>query len=123
MEPVEQHGVRLRRRWTLKNILGYRKVTPSAVSTMTARRQINQLQHRSFLLLNSQNALDGDQWSDEFQVLGQALDDRLDWITGAFWFEEDNYDDQRSDLFGRRANIGTGTNESKSLFAQGNVFT
>ena len=52
-------------------------------------------------------------------MLGTALDDRLDWIAGAFWFKEDNYDDQRSDLFGRRGNIGTGINESKSLFAQG----
>ena len=52
-------------------------------------------------------------------MLGTAFDDRLDWIAGAFWFKEDNYDDQRSDLFGRRGNIGTGINESASLFAQG----
>jgi iron complex outermembrane receptor protein len=105
---------------TLKNIAGYRDVETfarfdydgSAVTVTGAGTG-------PVSLFNSQNTLDGYQWSEEFQVLGTALADNLDWIVGAFWFKEDNYDDQRSDLFGRRANVGTGINESRSLFAQG----
>ena len=105
---------------TLKNIAGYREVETfgrydydgSAVTVTGAGTG-------PVSLFNSQNTLDGDQWSEEFQVLGTALDNRLDWIVGAFLFEEENYDDQRSELFGRRANVGTGINKSRSLFAQG----
>ena len=105
---------------TFKNVLGYRSVETfgrfdydgSAVTVTGSGTG-------TVSLFNSQNTLDGDQWSEEFQVLGSSFDDRLDWITGAFWFKEENYDDQRSELFGRRANVGTGTNESTSLFAQG----
>jgi iron complex outermembrane receptor protein len=103
-----------------KNILGYREVeTFGRFDYDGSAVQVTGSGTGSVSLFNSQNILDGDQWSDEFQVLGQAFDDRLDWIAGAFWFKEDNYDDQRSDLFGRRANVGTGINESKSLFTQG----
>ena len=105
---------------TMKNIAGYREVETFArfdydgsAATVTGAGT------GPVSLFNSQNTLDGDQWSEEFQVLGTALDKRLDWIVGAFAFKEENYDDQRSDLFGRRANIGTGINESRSLFAQG----
>ena len=105
---------------TFKNVLGYRSVETfgrfdydgSAVTVTGSGTG-------TVSLFNSQNTLDGDQWSEEFQVLGSSFDDRLDWITGAFSFKEENYDDQRSELFGRRANVGTGTNESTSLFAQG----
>jgi iron complex outermembrane recepter protein len=105
---------------TFKNILGYREVaTFGRFDYDGSAVRITGSGTGSVSLFNSQNTLDGDQWSEEFQVLGQALDDRLDWIAGAFWFSEENYDDQRSELFGRRANVGTGINESASLFAQG----
>jgi iron complex outermembrane recepter protein len=105
---------------TFKNILAYRDVkTFGRFDYDGSAVRVTGSGTGSLSLFNSQNVLDGDQWSDEFQVLGTALDGHLEWITGAFWFKEDNYDDQRSDLFGRRANVGTGINESKSLFAQG----
>lgn len=105
---------------TLKNILGYRDVeTFGRYDYDGSAVRVTGAGTGSVSLFNSQNTLDGDQWSEEFQVLGQALDDRLDWIAGTFWFKEDNYDDQRSELFGRRANVGTGINESYSVFAQG----
>ena len=105
---------------TFKNILAYRDVrTFGRFDYDGSAVRITGSGTGSVSLFNSQNTLDGDQWSDEFQVLGNAFDDRLDWIAGAFWFKEENYDDQRSDLFGRRANVGTGINESKSLFVQG----
>jgi iron complex outermembrane receptor protein len=105
---------------TFKNIVAYRDVeTFGRYDYDASAVRVTGSGTGSVSLFNSQNTLDGDQWSEEFQVLGQALDGRLDWITGLFWFKEENYDDQRSELFGRRANVGTGTNESFSLFAQG----
>lgn len=105
---------------TLKNIAGYREVeTFARFDYDGSPATVTGAGTGTVSLFNSQNTLNGDQWSEEFQILGTALDDRLDWIVGAFWFKEENYDDQRSDLFGRRANIGTGTNESRSIFAQG----
>lgn len=39
------------------------------------------------LLINSDS--DMDQWSQELQVLGNSFDDRLDWIVGFFYLNED----------------------------------
>ncbi len=105
---------------TLKNIIAYRDVESFGRFDYDGSAvRVTGTGTGSVSLFNSQNTLVGDQWSEEFQVLGTAFNDRLNWITGAFWFKEENYDDQRSELFGRRANIGTGINESASLFAQG----
>ena len=99
---------------TLKNIAGYREVeTFARFDYDGSAARVTGAGTGSVSLFNSQNTLEGDQWSEEFQVLGTAFDDRLDWIAGAFWFKEENYDDQRSDLFGRSGNIGTGINESR----------
>jgi iron complex outermembrane recepter protein len=105
---------------TLKNIVGYRSIkTDISFDYDASSARIIGAGTGNISLFNSQNNLDGDQFSEEFQVLGTALDKRLDWISGLFYFREKNFDDQRSDLFGRRANTGTGTNKSHSVFAQG----
>jgi iron complex outermembrane receptor protein len=72
------------------------------------------------------------QHSVELQLLGEALDGRIDWIVGGFWFREEGFDFQNlqlqtdatvripfeegepSILFYRR---GDGVNKSKSVFA------
>ena len=120
MESVERERSFEYRGLTFKNVLGYRSVETFGRFDYDGSAYGHRFRapERS-RLFNSQNTLEGDQWSEEFQVLGTAFDDRLNWITGAFWFKEENYDDQRSELFGRRGNIGTGINESTSLFAQG----
>lgn len=105
---------------TLKSIIGYRKVKTdigfdydgSNATFFTPAAGV-------VSVFNSENEIDGDQFSVELQALGQAINDRLDWIVGAFYFEEEVWDIQRSELFGRRHNAGTGKNESRSLFAQG----
>jgi iron complex outermembrane receptor protein len=105
---------------TLKNTAGYRKITTDAAFDYDGSAiRMTGSGSGNISLFNSQNVLDGDQVSEEFQVLGTSLKKQLDWITGLFYFREKNFDDQRSDLFGRRANTGTGTNESHSVFAQG----
>lgn len=105
---------------TLRNIAGYRDIhTDTAFDYDGSTARIVGAGTGSIGAFNSQNSIDGTQFSDELQLLGTAFDERLDWIFGGFYFKEDVLDDQRSDLFGRRANTGTGRNRSTSLFAQG----
>ena len=101
---------------TLKNIFGYRKV--DAISGLD-------FDGSPLLVWPSVETLHQNQYSDEFQVLGKAFDNKLDWIVGAYWFREKGDDTQRTKitlppLFNQDV-IRTGyvTNESKSLFAQG----
>jgi iron complex outermembrane receptor protein len=44
--------------------------------------------------------IEGEQQSFELQFSGLALNDRLDWLTGLFYFEEDNEDSTQIDYFG-----------------------
>lgn len=105
---------------TLKNIAAYREVDSDVGMDYDGSAvRIVGSGTGSIGIFNSTNEIDGEQKSDEFQVLGKAFDDKLDWITGVFWFEEEVYDNQETELFGRRTNTGTATNESTSLFAQG----
>jgi iron complex outermembrane receptor protein len=60
------------------------------------------------------------QLSQEFQLLGSVLDDRLDWILGAYYFEEDG--DNANTLDFTVSNFLSGgefDNESTAFFAQG----
>jgi iron complex outermembrane receptor protein len=61
------------------------------------------------------------QWQDEFQLLGKALDNRLDWVAGAFYMKE--WGTENSITYTNSPNwtsgAGRGVNESKGLFAQG----
>jgi iron complex outermembrane receptor protein len=105
---------------TLKNIAGYREVdsdvgmdydgSPARVISPVAG---------NLGVFNSINEVDAEQLSNELQVLGTSFDERLEWITGLFWFKEKVFDNQVTELFGRRTNTGTATNESSSVFAQG----
>jgi iron complex outermembrane receptor protein len=107
---------------TFKNIIGWHNV--DSFSAFDYDGSAIKLKDTSptgpITLFNSQNKLNVRQFSEEFQILGDALDDRLDWITGVYYFREKGDDRQESDLFGRRINDGTGNNVSKSVFAQGN---
>ncbi len=130
-EEVETHRVTNTTAWTiggitLKNIAGWHQVNSfsafdydgSAVVLNRTAAADNGLPQAPVTVFNSQNDLRVHQWSDEFQVLGNALDDKLQWITGLYYFREKGPDTQTSDLFGRRINDGTGKNTSKSVFAQ-----
>lgn len=63
---------------------------------------------------------------EEFQVYGTALDGKLDWITGLFYFNERGADDTASIILGALGGFGVGTdtkgdaeNTSYSAYAQG----
>ena len=68
---------------TFKNIFGYRRSELS-----TARDQDG----TALRLMDAYSETAVEQLSDEFQIFGKALNDRLDWIVGAFWLKSDPTD-------------------------------
>ena len=62
------------------------------------------------------------QVSDELQISGKALDSKLDWIAGAFVFNEHGEDDSPAYQFSSASytnNKNRDINQTKALFAQG----
>jgi iron complex outermembrane receptor protein len=97
---------------TLKNIFGYRYVK--------ADMGVNQ-GGLPFNLLQAQEVMKVRQYSDEFQVLGQTLDNNLDYIAGFYYFTESGFNSTNTDSFSialnrQAADVG---NSSKAVFAQG----
>jgi iron complex outermembrane receptor protein len=45
----------------------------------------------SFLEVLAYENTTQDQWSQEFRLAGNSFDGRLDWVVGAYWFEEDAF--------------------------------
>lgn len=65
---------------TLKNIFGYREVDSTIDFDLDAT---------SFLLTRSEQWVRQNQFSNEFQLLGQAFGSQLDYVVGAYVFRED----------------------------------
>lgn len=102
---------------TLKSIAGYRDfetfsvydIDASSIPGILTSVQTATLEHASY----------------ELQLLGTALDDRLDWVTGLYWYYEDGYQNSPGDVL-QGLNPGTPFmqrgeihNNSYSVFAQG----
>ncbi len=67
-------------------------------------------------LANNLN-IEGEQQSFELQLSGLALDDRLDWLAGVFYFDEDNKDSTQADYFGFPIDYpGNSTTESIAAY-------
>jgi len=104
---------------TLKNIFGYSDLSHEVVFDFDGTEVPG---HASL------GDLDAEQFSNEFQILGSSFDDRLDWITGLFYFKEDGHDTfytRNLDAYPLNVNLpsisdGDVTNTSYSAFAQGN---
>jgi iron complex outermembrane recepter protein len=75
---------------TLKNIFGYRELnmtTQSDVDGMALPMYGGRTSKTEPVTLNPVlGAVDTRQYSDELQLLGTGLDDRLEWILGGYWF-------------------------------------
>lgn len=93
---------------TLKNIFGYRKVDSDVAFDYDATPAS---------VFQSRNRLNTDQWTEEFQISGNATS-RLNYIAGFYYFQETGRDTQDSLLFGTRSNDGEGRNISYSAYAQ-----
>lgn len=114
---------------TLKNIIGYRDLRTETSSNYQGTNILfNAVNVAPGVALPTadnfayysvpEHTVDGDQWSEEFQILGTALDNRMDWIAGLYYFSEEAEDFQFSELVGRRTNHGNAINKSYSVFSQ-----
>lgn len=101
---------------TFKNIFGYRRTKIDGGRDMDGT---------ALVLNDGVSNVASEQISDEFQILGKAFNDRLDWIVGAFYLKSDPTDVNGSVTYaaaipGRTFtyNENYNTAESKALFGQ-----
>lgn len=95
---------------TLKNVFGFRHL-----------ESLIRLDHDAspVTILGGRDDMTVNQYSDEIQVLGRAFDNRLDYIVGYFYFEENGSANAGNNIFGNPRNLtGRATNISNSIFGQ-----
>lgn len=100
---------------SFKNILGYRK-TRSFRKVDLDSMDIAVIQSRDD---GSGDTTDADQFSNEFQILGTAFDEKLDWVIGAYYYLMDGTVIQNNANSGGQTEAGDQKSESYALFAQG----
>ncbi|MFC7048683.1 TonB-dependent receptor [Emcibacter nanhaiensis] len=66
------------------------------VKSITAYRNMDMsfgrdADHSPLVIQGTSNDIEHDQFSQEFNLTGTALDDKLDWLLGALYFEEQSY--------------------------------
>jgi len=96
-----------------------------AIKSITAYRNLDSEfardgDHSPLVLVHFKDSLEQDQFSQELQVSGVAIDDRLNWIVGAYYFEESG--DNVNTLDFTPAYFRSGgkfDNESWAVFGQG----
>jgi iron complex outermembrane receptor protein len=127
---VDGHSLAISREWdagTLKSITAYREMEYWEFTNLESGSPSEQLvlnSNRGIDLLGSRPHLDQDQWSQEFQFLG-TLNDNLDYVVGAYYFDEKATQDSASGSFvffqqPDQYNYFDIENESWAVFAQGN---
>lgn len=100
---------------TFKNILGYRKTE--------SFRQID-LDGMDAAVIQSRydgtgDATKADQVSNEFQILGTAFDEKLDWVVGAYYYAMDGTVVQNTASGGGQIEAGDLDSTSYAIFGQG----
>ncbi len=132
---AENMGASLTAEWaigddaTLKSITAWRN---------TEAEQNDDLDNTAIPFLHRTNSIhpfstpaETDQYSQELQFIGSAFDDRMQYVTGAFWFKEESddrravtllgpYDPALSGLFfmSAEANLKSAENEAWAVFSQ-----
>ncbi|QOT73331.1 TonB-dependent receptor [Sphingobium fuliginis] len=84
---------------TFKNIVGYRKLDFD---------QVMDLDGVPAYLINSNRYRSIEQFSEEFQIQGKAIENRLDYVLGAYYFVEKGKDGSTSSQFPELAIAGSG---------------
>ncbi len=100
---------------TLKNIFGFRDVR---------HEQTLDVDGTGLALVGTPvgnpNSVDAESYSNEFQVQGQALAERLDWIAGLYYYEMDGTDITNTDNpRGLLVKVSRAKNRSAAVFLQG----
>jgi iron complex outermembrane receptor protein len=85
---------------TLKNIAGWR---------YSKSRDVVDTDGTSANVITTDGYTKQNQYSEEFQVLGKSLDDKLEWVAGGYWFQEKGYDNVHTYTF-KAPLIGSYTN-------------
>jgi iron complex outermembrane receptor protein len=80
---------------TLKSLTGYRKL-----SSITNQNYLTGVVGPFPLILTGFDQKQ-DQWSEEVQLVGSALDRRLDYVLGAYYFDENGESADYSAITGR----------------------
>ncbi|NKB39361.1 MAG: TonB-dependent receptor plug domain-containing protein, partial [Gammaproteobacteria bacterium] len=101
---------------TLKSITAHRRVEDGFWS-----RDSSHSGNQGHVLARTSNAFEQSQTSQEFQLLASALDDRLNFIIGTFYMEEDAYHKDVVELVFNTVfdSGGITDNSSSAVFAQG----
>lgn len=104
---------------TLKNIFGYRYVQADARTNTDGSSMAIPLANVTFL--TGQRELERHYFSDEFQALGNAFNNKVNWITGLFYSkdEPDGISGTNLALLGQGAYVSSyRTIENKAVFGQ-----
>ncbi len=94
------------------------------VKSITAYRDMDWFASRDadntpFTILHTQNDDTADQLSQEIQFAGTAMEDKLNWLVGLYYFEEEASDDYYVPItFGDFKTGGDVDNDTSALFAQ-----
>lgn len=91
---AENRGASLVAEWALSSDLTFKSISGYRY---TEASQNDELDHTAIPFLHRTNTVhpqggagESDQYSQEFQFIGSAFDDRLQYVTGLYWFEEES---------------------------------
>ncbi len=85
-DELDVYGVSLTAEWSISDALTLKSI--SAYRATRSSFAIDQ-DHSPHTIAHVETTADQDQISQEFQLLGTAFDDRLNWILGLYYFQED----------------------------------
>jgi iron complex outermembrane receptor protein len=83
-------------KFTFKSLTGYRQVETFHLIAPDGT---------PYTVLDSTQSVDQDQFSQEFNVIGTAFDNRMDWILGLYYFQEDAIGNRRADIYPELFNV------------------
>ena len=112
---------------TLRSITAYRELDGKSFGDADAT---------PFSILQYETTLDPKQFSQEFQILGESFDNRLNWVAGAYFYQvkgadgstaenlsvltgQDLTGDGIPDILNPNFSLGDNDNTSRAVFAQG----
>lgn len=110
-------GVGLTAEWTISDNLSFKSITAYRdLDSVNGRDE----DHSPVLIGHTFDIFDHEQFSQELQLQGVALDNRLKWITGLYYFAEEglNVDDVNFGALVHLTSGGEVDNDSLAAFAQ-----
>lgn len=97
----------------LRNIASYRRINTEYDTDYASG---------NYFLTSSVSRQHLRQYTEELQLLGEAFNNRLNYVIGGFYFDEKGFDDIiAANILSRRYNMFDGRNRSYSAFAQGTL--